>query len=174
MKILNVLSLVGSSLTIILGVANLVYGWVELNYAPSGCKFYYCNSNWRSLITFAPDNFMDTFQPMILGSIGVLYSLPLGMRPRSPEILSPPSSSWAGGVFHMVMALFANLGYMFWLGMAIAGYNILLGLVIVIVNLLQTRDRVASRPKDADEIPSERREDATTDAIDSDPQAQRV
>lgn len=174
MKLLAVLSMVGSVLTFLLGIANLIYGWTKLNYAPSHCEFYYCNSNWRSLVSLAPDVFMDTFQPIILGLIGIMYSMPVGVRPSQPMFLSPPSSTWLGGVFHIIQAMFANLGYMFWLGMAFAAYNIIIGLIIIIYRSLENGNRNGSRPKDADEVTAERRENQTTDGIEPENVAQPV
>jgi hypothetical protein len=46
------------------------------------------------------------------------------------------------------MALFANLGYMFWVGITVASINLLVGLVLVVVNLRNG----GQRPKDVDEL----------------------
>ena len=100
------------------------------------------------LITFAPEQFIDTFQPLIMGGIGVLYALPSDFRPDYPASLSPPSSTIMGGLFHILMALFANLGYMYWVGISIAAANLLIGLTFVVLNLKNGN----RRPKDIDEV----------------------
>ena len=145
---LSWVSFTGSALSVLLGVSYIIYGFTAISFAPKGCDFFYCNSQWRMLITFAPEQFMDTFQPIILGGIGVLYALPSGYRPEYPASLSPPSSSALGGLFHILMALFANLGYMYWVGIAFAGINILIGVTFIVINLMNG----GSRPKDVDEV----------------------
>ena len=149
-NVLRWFSFTGSFLSVLMGISYVIYGFTNIPFAYKNCNFYHCNDAWRSLITFAPETFINTFQPIIVGGIGVLYSLPAGYRPEYPASLSPPSSSSLGGLFHIIMALFANLGYMYWVGMAIAAYNILLGIAFIIINMLNRSD---SRPKDADEIP---------------------
>lgn len=147
-NIFRLVSLTGSSLSVLLGISYIIYGFTAINFAPKGCSFFYCNDSWRMLITFAPERFIDTFQPILMGGIGILYALPMGMRPASPASLSPPSSSALGGVFHILMALFTNLGYMYWVGIVIASINLLIGLIFVIVNLKNG----GGRPKDIDEV----------------------
>ena len=147
-KTLRWVSLTGSALSVLLGVSYVIYGFTVINFAPKGCSFFYCNTSWRDLITFAPERFIDTFQPIIMGGIGMLYALPKGMRPESPASLSPPSSSAMGGVFHILMALFTNLGYMYWVGIVIAALNLLIGLTFIIINLKNG----GMRPKDVDEV----------------------
>ena len=146
-------SMGGSALSIVVGISYLIYGFTKLNFAYDNCDFFYCNTQWRTLVSFSPDVFMDTFQPIVLGLIGVIYALPSDVRPMYPRFMSPPSSSVLGGIFHIVMALFANIGYMYWFGIAVAAYNILTGLAIVIVSMMETKDRIGSRPKDIDEMP---------------------
>jgi hypothetical protein len=141
-------SFVGSALSVLLGVSYIIYGFTVIRFAPRDCSFFYCNDQWRMLITFAPERFIDTFQPIIMGGIGVLYALPTGFRPEYPASLSPPSSSALGGVFHIVMALFTNLGYMYWVGIVIAAVNLLIGVTFVVINLRSG----ATRPKDVDEV----------------------
>jgi hypothetical protein len=44
---------------------------------------------------------------------------------------------------------------MYWVGIAICTYNLLIGVVIMFVNMMQNGGSVAStRPKDMDEIPN--------------------
>ena len=143
------IGLVGSLLSVVVGISHIIYGFTAITFAPKGCGFYYCNAQWRQLITFAPDPFIDTFQPIIIGAIGFVFSLPAGVRPAYPASMSPPSSSIRGGLFHIVMALFGNLGYMYWFGIAVAAYNLLAGLLFIIVCIVQGPSR---RPKDADEV----------------------
>jgi hypothetical protein len=138
----------GSALSVLLGLSHVVYGFTQISFAANDCNFYSCNSNWRLLISLAPDVLVDTFQPIIMGVFGMLYALPVGFRPEYPRAMSPPSSSVWGGVFHIVMALFANLGYMFWVGITVASINLLVGLVLVVVNLRNG----GQRPKDVDEL----------------------
>jgi hypothetical protein len=149
-NLLRLVSFAGSCLSILLGISHIIYGFTVIQFAPNGCNFYNCNTAWRTLISFAPERFIDTFQPMLLGGIGVLYALPSGFRPEYPASLSPPSSSAMGGLFHILMALFGNLGYMFWVGIAIAAFNLLVGLAFIILNLKNG----ARRPKDIDEVTS--------------------
>ena len=153
-NVLHYVSMGGSVLSIIVGFSYLIYGFTKLNFAYDNCDFFYCNTQWRGLVSLAPDVLMDTFQPMVLGFIGVLYALPEGSRPTYPVCMSPPSSSVLGGCFHILMALFGNIGYMFWFGIAVSAYNILAGIAIVIVNMMQSNGRVAARPKDLDELPT--------------------
>ena len=142
------ISLTGSGLSVLLGVSYVIYGFTAIHFAPKGCSFFYCNDEWRLLITFAPERFIDTFQPIIMGGIGILYALPVGYRPEYPSSLSPPSSSALGGLFHILMALFTNLGYMFWVGIVVASINLLIGLTFIVVNLKNG----GRRPKDIDEV----------------------
>ena len=145
------ISFSGSLLSVLLGISHIIYGFTMIPFATKKCAFYECNASWRGLISFAPETFLDTFQPIILGGIGVFYSLPVGFRPTYPACLSPPSSSALGGLFHIIMALFGNLGYMFWVGIAFASYNLILGVAFIFINLVNKRDQ---RPKDLDEIPT--------------------
>lgn len=145
--------MVGSMLSMVVGVSYLIYGFVDLNYQYSNCDFFYCNTNWRSLVSLSPDVFMDTFQPFMFGLIGVLYALPEGSRPIYPIFMSPPSSNVFGGFFHILMALFGNMGYMSWFGIAVAAYNILTGLAIGVLCLMSEGGRIEGRPKDVDELP---------------------
>ena len=128
------ISLTGSGLSVLLGVSYVIYGFTAIHFAPKGCSFFYCNDEWRLLITF--------------GGIGILYALPVGYRPEYPSSLSPPSSSALGGLFHILMALFTNLGYMFWVGIVVASINLLIGLTFIVVNLKNG----GRRPKDIDEV----------------------
>lgn len=143
------MSFSGSLLSVILGLVYVIYAFTEINFRPEGCDFFYCNNSWRALITFAPERFIDTFQPIILGGVGALYALPEGVRPSYPACLAPPSSSVRGGLFHIVMALFTNLGYLSWFGITVATYNMLLGTVFIVLTLVDGR---VQRPKDMDEI----------------------
>lgn len=161
-------SLGGSFLSVLLGLSYIIYGFTAISFAPKGCGFYYCNEGWRTLISFAPETFLDTFQPLILGGIGVLYSLPVGYRPEYPASLSPPSSSAMGGVFHIVMALFGNLGYMFWVGITFAAINLLIGLTFIIYNLMNGN----RRPKDADEVSTGGQKGVSMPTLDATPTIQ--
>jgi hypothetical protein len=153
LNLLSHASLAGSILSILLGISWVIYGFTYIQFAPYNCTFGFCNSQWRGLISLAPETFMDTFQPIILGVVGVVYQLP--SRPLKPVFMGPPSSSVGGGLFHIAMALFGNLGYMYWVGIAICTYNLLIGVVIMFVNMMQNGGSVAStRPKDMDEIPN--------------------
>ena len=144
------ISFIGSLLSVILGISYIIYGFTIINVHPKGCDFFYCNDSWRMLITFAPERFIDTFQPMIMGGIGVIYALPDGFRPSFPAFLAPPSSSVLGGIFHIVMGLFTNLGYMSWFGITVATFNLLIGVSFILI--LAMRGRAAPRPKDVDEL----------------------
>ena len=150
-KVLAYASLVGSVLTVLLGITYLIYGFTYISFKYPGCTFFNCNTPWRAFISFSPDVFMDTFQPIVLGSIGVVYYFP--SRPTWPNAMSTPGSSLMWGLFHIVMALFGNVGYIYWVGIAICTYNLLVGTVIVVSNMVSSR-RVGGRPKDLDEIPN--------------------
>ena len=150
-NVLRWISFTGSILSVLMGIAYVIYAFTDIVFAPNNCDFFHCNDSWRGLITFAPEAFMDTFQPIILGGIGIMYSLPAGYRPEHPACLSPPSTSVLGGVFHIIMALFGNLGYMFWVGITIATINLLIGVVFIVVNMMSGGNR---RPKDIDELPN--------------------
>lgn len=153
-NLLRGISIIGSILSIVVGISYLIYGFTNLNYQYSDCDFFYCNTSWRGLVSFAPDVFMDTFQPTILGLIGVVYALAEGTRPAYPKFMSPPSSNVFGGFFHILMALFGNIGYMSWFGIAVAAYNILTGLAIITVCFMSNEVRTVTRPKDANEMPA--------------------
>ncbi len=49
------------------------------------------------------------------------------------------------------MALFGNLGYIYWVGIAICTYNLLVGSIIVVSKMVRGRG-VGGRPKDVDEM----------------------
>jgi len=145
-------SIAGSIASILLGISWVIYGFTTIVMAPQYCSFERCNEQWRAWISFAPETFVDTFQPIILGVIGVVYHLP--SRPLKPAFMGPPSSSVGGGFFHIVMALFGNLGYMYWVGITVCTYNLLIGSIIVILSIIQNEGGISStRPKDLDEIP---------------------
>ena len=55
-----------------------------------------------------------------------------------------------GGIFHIVMGLFTNLGYMSWFGITVATFNLLIGVSFILI--LAMRGRAAPRPKDVDEL----------------------
>jgi hypothetical protein len=148
-KLLSNASLVGSVLTILLGITYLIYGFTFVTFNYPGCTFFNCNTGWRGFISFSPDVFMDTFQPIIIGSIGVMYYFP--SRPTWPVAMSTPGSSFLWGYFHIVMALFGNLGYIYWVGIAICTYNLLVGSIIVVSKMVRGRG-VGGRPKDVDEM----------------------
>lgn len=131
--ILAWISFSGSFLSIMLGLAHVIYGLTKLPFAPKNCPFYDCNSSWRTLITLSPSVFIDAFQPILIGIVGVIYALPEGVRPIWPSFLAPPSSSIRGGLFHIVMALFCNMGYMYWVGILVASYNLLLGVAFIAI-----------------------------------------
>lgn len=150
-KSLSYASLVGSVLSLLLGVAYVIYAFTYISFKMPGCTYFTCNSMWRTLISFSPDVFMDTFQPMILGGIGILYYFP--SRPSWPASMSAPGMTTAWGVFHIIMALFGNLGYIYWVGIAICTFNLLVGTLIIVSRLMMGRN-VGPRPKDLDEIPS--------------------
>ena len=147
--VLSWLSFSGSVLSVLLGISHVIYGFTVLNFASNDCEFFYCNTSWRSLISFAPDTFFDTFQPILSGIVGMLYATPVGIRPDTPHFLAPPCSSLRGAGFHVVMALFCNLGYMSWVGIGVAVYNLLLGLTFAGILMF---NRSQTRPKDASEI----------------------
>ncbi len=150
-KMLSYGSLVGSVLSILLGIAYVIYGFTYISFKLPGCTYFTCNSSWRSFISLSPDVFMDTFQPIILGLLGVVYYFP--SRPAWPASMGHPGESLLWGFFHIIMALFGNLGYIYWVGIAICAFNLLIGSLIVVVRLMKGR-AVGGRPKDLDEIPN--------------------
>jgi hypothetical protein len=148
-SVLRWMSFSGSVLSILMGSVYVIYGFTIIDFHPKDCDFFYCNDSWRALITFAPERFVDTFQPIIVGGLGAIFALPEGIRPSYPVFLAPPSSSVRGGLFHIIMGLFTNLGYLSWFGITVASYNMLLGTVFIFVVLVDGRNQ---RPKDMDEV----------------------
>jgi len=129
----------------------VIYGFTYISFKLPGCTYFTCNEAWRGFISLSPDVLMDTFQPILLGVIGVIYYLP--SRPTWPASMGYPGESLMWGFFHIVMALFGNLGYIYWVGIAISTFNLLVGSLIIVARLMKGR-AVGGRPKDLDEIPN--------------------
>jgi hypothetical protein len=141
------LSFSGSLITLLLGIADVIYRLTLIQFQPTSCNFYYCNIGWRGVFSFAPDIFFDTFQPILLGLIGLVYSLPEGLRPASPASLSPPTSVM-GGIFHIIMAFFGNMGYLSVIGIVAATINMALGCAFILIRTV-FKKRLINAPRKA-------------------------
>jgi hypothetical protein len=126
---------IGSVASLVLGIVDLIIQFTRIRFgrASVDCDFSNCNAEWRTLITLSPDVFMDTFQPILLGAVGISIALPPLYRDGLVVRTYLPSSLWGVGLYHIIMALFANLGYLYIAGIVICALNLLFGVIFILV-----------------------------------------